>query len=312
MGMDDRIMDVSVLLLTLNEVEGLPQCLASIAWCDDILVIDSGSTDDTVKIAERAGARVIHREFDNFANQRNFGLMHGGLRHDWVLHLDADEIVPPQFRDRLSNLAPRPDIDAYRVPSKLMLHGIWLRHAGMYPTYQVRLGHRDRLRFTQVGHGQREDLPPERLGTFDEPYLHYNFSHGLANWLRKHVKYAEDEADLLVRMRRGEVGSSDGIGGGTSTSRRRALKRLANRMPLLIRPPARFFYIALWRRGFLDGRYGVLYALMLSLYEGMIAILATERLMLFPRCSDGASPRAKSQRKSAYRRNTGAAHSEAD
>ena len=65
----------------------------------------------------------------------------------------------------------------------------------MYPTYQVRLGRRDGLRFKQVGHGQREDLPPERIGTFSEPYLHYNFSHGLVAWLHKHVKYAEDERD---------------------------------------------------------------------------------------------------------------------
>jgi glycosyltransferase involved in cell wall biosynthesis len=271
-------MNVSVLLLTFNEAGGLPRCLASLTWCDDILVIDSGSTDDTVKIAERAGARVVHRQFDSFANQRNFGLTNGNLRHDWVLHLDADEVVTPEFRTRLNELAPPPEIDAYRVPSKLMLHETWLRHAGMYPTYQVRLGHRDRLRFKQVGHGQREDLPPERVATFDEPYLHYNFSHGLVSWLRKHVTYAEDEAEMLVRMRRGDGEASDGTTGGDSTSRRRALKQLANRIPLLMRPAARLFYILIWRRGVLDGRYGILYAFMLTLYEGMIAILAAEKL----------------------------------
>jgi glycosyltransferase involved in cell wall biosynthesis len=276
--------------------------LASIAWCDDILVVDSGSTDETVQIAERAGARVICRAFDNFATQRNFGLIHGGLRHDWVLHLDADEVVTPRFRDQLEKLAPPPAIDAYRVPSKLMLHETWLRHAGMYPTYQVRLGHRDRLRFKQVGHGQREDLAPERVGTFDEPYLHYNFSHGLASWLRKHVRYAEDEAELLVRMRLGQAGSSDSTVGTDSTSRRRALKQLANRMPLLLRPAARFFYVSVWRRGFLDGRYGTLYALMLSVYEGMIAMLATAKLMqqLERPCEhgEGAEPPSKVRRTS--------------
>jgi glycosyltransferase involved in cell wall biosynthesis len=282
-------MNVSVLLLTFNEADRLPRCLASIAWCDDILVVDSGSTDDTVKLAELAGARVIFRPFDNFANQRNFGLTHGGFRHDWVLHLDADEVVTPRFRDRIGDLAPSPEIHAYRVPSKLMLHETWLRHAGMYPTYQVRLGHRDHLRFKQVGHGQREDLPPERVGTFDEPYLHYNFSHGVASWLRKHVRYAEDEAELLVRVRRGRAASSDGIAGSDSTARRRALKQLANRIPLLLRPAARFFYVLVWRRGFLDGRYGILYALMLSVYEGMIAVLATAKLMQPSKhlCEDG-------------------------
>jgi glycosyltransferase involved in cell wall biosynthesis len=272
-------MNVSVLLLTLNEAMTLPRCLASIAWCDDILIIDSGSTDDTVKIAEQAGARVIYRPFDNFANQRNFGLTSGSLRNDWVLHLDADEVVTPEFRDRLDRLVPPPNVDAYRVPSKVMLHETWLRCAGMYPTYQVRLGHRDHLRFKQVGHGQREDLPPERVGTFDEPYLHYNFSHGLANWLRKHVRYAEDEAELLVQMRRGHARESHGAIQGDDTSRRRAFKQLVSRLPLLTRPAARFFHILVWRRGILDGRDGVLYALMLSVYEGMIAVLAMRKLM---------------------------------
>ncbi len=271
-------MNVSVLILTFNEAAILPQCLAALAWCDDVLVLDSGSTDGTVEIAEKAGARVVHRRFDDFASQRNFGLMSGELRNEWVLHLDADEIVTPAFQQRLKDLLPSAGIDAYRVPSKLILHGRWLRYAGMYPTYQVRLGHRDRLRFRQVGHGQREDLPSERVGTFDEPYLHYNFSHGLVNWLRRHVKYAEDEADLLVRTRRGELEAPGTVLSGDATSRRRALKRLANRLPLVLRPMARFFYVLVLRRGFFDGRYGVLYALMLSVYEGMIAVLAAERL----------------------------------
>jgi glycosyltransferase involved in cell wall biosynthesis len=294
--------DASVLLLTFNEAELLPRCLASLAWCDDVLVVDSGSTDDTVKVAEGAGARVIYRPFDNFANQRNFGLACGELRHDWVLHLDADEVVTPEFQAQLRKLEPAPEIDAYRVPSKLMLNGTWLRHAGAYPTYQVRLGHRDRLRFRQVGHGQREDLPAERVGTFDEPYLHYNFSHGLVSWLRKHVRYADDEADLLVHARRGEARTSGSIVTGDSTSRRRALKQLANRMPLFLRPAARFFYTAIWRRGFLDGRYGILYALMLSVYEGMIAILAAEKLM---KASEPAVGRAGAKRPAKGRRMSG-------
>ncbi len=278
MGVDDAFMHVSVLILTFNEEKILPRCLAALAWCDDIVVLDSGSNDGTIEIAERAGARVIQRRFDDFASQRNFGLMHGGLRHEWVLHLDADEVVTPEFQQRLVDLVPTVGIDGYRVPSKLMLHETWLRYAGMYPTYQVRLGHCVRLRFKQVGHGQREDLPPERVGTFDVPYLHYNFSHGLANWLRKHVKYAQDEADLLMQTRSGGAQASDALLARDATSRRRALKRLTNRMPLLFRPVARFFYILIWRRGLLDGRYGIQYALMLSVYEGMIAILASERV----------------------------------
>lgn len=272
-------MEVSVLILTFNEESNLPRCLATLSWCDDIIVVDCGSTDRTVEIARQADARVLHRPFDNFANQRNFGLAEGAPRHEWVLHLDADEVTTPKFHKRLMALAPEANIDAYRVPSKTMLYEHWLRYAGMYPTYQVRLGHRERLRFKQVGHGQREDLPASRVGTFDEPYLHYNFSQGLAAWLRKHLKYAEDEARLLVSVREGGHSPTGVLVATNATERRRALKEISARLPLLLRPGARFFYVMIWRRGLLDGRYGALYALMLSVYEGMIAILAADGMM---------------------------------
>ena len=267
-------MNVSVLLLTYNEAENLPRCLAALAWCDDIVVLDSGSTDATVDLAHAAGCRVITRRLDDFAAQRNYGLDGGGFVHEWVLHLDADEEIPEEFRDRLARLAPAAGIDAYRVPSKLMLRGRWLRRAGMYPVYQVRLGHRDRLRFVQVGHGQREALPPERVGTFDEPYLHHAFSHGLAAWLRKHAFYARDEAILAAQRPATDWRS---LVSRNRTARRRAAKTLAGSLPPYARPFARFLYVYVLKRGFLDGRNGLLYAFMLATYEAMIAINSADR-----------------------------------
>ena len=269
-------MKTSVLLLTFNEERNLPRCLAALAWCDDVVAVDSGSTDATRALLRRAGVRVLSRPFDTFARQRNYGLDHGGFRHDWVLHLDADEVVPPAFRARLAALEPPDGIDAYRVPSRLMLDGRWLRRAGMYPAYQVRLGRRDRLRFVEVGHGQREAVPAERMATFDEPYLHHNFSHGPAAWLAKHLRYAEAEAALLSRPGTTRASLRD-LFARDGTRRRRAMKRLAGRMPPLLRPFARFVYVYLLRRGFLDGRAGLRYAFMLATYEAMIAVLATGR-----------------------------------
>jgi glycosyltransferase involved in cell wall biosynthesis len=265
-------MEASVLIITFNEAKNLRRCLASLQWCDDILVVDSGSTDETLDVAASHGARILHHPFENFARQRNLGLDGGEFRNEWVLHLDADEVVTDEFVARLRQLTPPCDIDAYKIPSKTMLFGKWLRYAGMYPTYQVRLGHRDRLRFMQFGHGQREDLPPERVSIFDEPYLHYTFSHGLREWLMKHLRYAEDEARVVVacRSKNFELVSAD---------HRRRLKQAANRLPLTVRPIARFFYIYFGCRGFLDGARGAFYALALAVYEGMIAILAWEIIM---------------------------------
>ncbi len=270
-------MKVSVLLLTYNEERNLARCLESLSWCDDIVIVDSGSTDQTLDIARNAGVRVIYRAFDNFANQRNFGLQKGGLRHEWVLHLDADEVVTPEFHRKLIKLRASNDIDAYRVPSKTMIHDHWLRYAGMYPVYQVRLGHRERLRFKQVGHGQREDISPERIATFCEPYLHYNFSHGLHAWLQKHLKYANDEAQLIVARRsNSQAFALKRLLSRNATDRRRFFKELADLIPFILRPIARFLYVYVGRRGFLDGRYGLLYAFMLAVYEGMLAIIAID------------------------------------
>ena len=88
---------ISVVILTQDEIINIERCLASVAWSDDVLVIDSGSTDGTVDAATRLGARVLHRPFDNFANQRNFALDEGQLKYEWVLHLDADEEVSPEL-----------------------------------------------------------------------------------------------------------------------------------------------------------------------------------------------------------------------
>lgn len=266
-------MNVSCLILTFNEAANIGLCLEALSWCDDILVLDSGSTDATVDIARSYGARILERPFDDFARQRNFGLDSGEFRHDWVLHLDADEIVTPEFVTDLNALNPQPGIDAYRIPAKTILFGRWLKHAGMYPVYQVRLGHRDRLRFIQVGHGQREKLAAERVAVFDEPYLHYSFSHGLFGWLTKHVRYARDEAALILEVRKG---ANEEGGGADVTSRRRATKAKVARLPVVLRPFIRFLYIYGLKQGFRDGRAGFAYAFMLSVYEGMIVIFVLE------------------------------------
>lgn len=260
---------ISVVILTFNEADNLPRCLASVAWCDDILVLDSGSTDATIAIAEAAGARVIHRAFDTFAHQRNHAMEQGALRHDWVLHLDADEVVTPALRNELSALAASQSAryPVYRVPSRLLLMGRWLRYSGMYPAYQVRFGKREKLRFVDHGHGQRESVAPDQVGTVTAPLDHYNFSKGSNDWLERHRRYARGEAAqaLLDRdqpLRLSQLFAND------PTERRRALKRLANRLPF--RPALRFLYVYVVRLGFLDGHAGFRYAQMLASYQYFI------------------------------------------
>lgn len=260
-----RLAPVSVLVLTYNEEANLDRCLASVAWADDVLVVDSFSTDRTVEIARAHGARVVQRAFDGFAGQRNFGLDEGELRHEWVLHLDADEVVTDALRAEILSVQQSDAFPAYWVPSRMMFQGQWLRHAGMYPTYQVRLGRRDRLRFVQVGHGQRETLAAHEIGTLREPLDHFSFSKGLDDWFAKHNRYSADEAAVAVAGH-GPIAWA-ALVSPDSTVRRRALKRLATRMPF--RPTLRFLYMYLLRGGVLDGRAGLTYCRLLALYEAM-------------------------------------------
>jgi hypothetical protein len=263
---DDAL--ISVVVLTKNEADNLPRCLDALEFSDDVLVLDSGSTDETCAIAGARGARVMTRAFDSFGRQRNFAMESGGLRHEWVLHVDADEVVTPELRVELQRIARvGASTPAFRSPSRMMLMGRWLKHAGMYPSYQVRFGRRDELRFVDHGHGQREALPPEQVGTIDAPFDHYNFSKGLDDWHARHRRYAAEEAQQMLAERSELLGLAQ-LFSGDPTQRRRALKRVSAKLPF--RPALRFAYAYLLRGGFLDGRPGLLYARMLATYQRYI------------------------------------------
>ena len=268
---------ISVVVLTFNEAANLPRCLASVSWCDDIVVLDSGSTDGTAEVAESFGARVLVRPFDSFAGQRNHAMEQAGFEHGWVLHLDADEVVPSALRDELQSIAsagnaPYP---VYRVPSRIIFMGRWLKHAGMYPSYQVRFGRTDALRFIDHGHGQREVQSADLVGTLAHPLDHYNFSKGTSDWFVRHLRYADREARQILAERGERLQLSDAFN-VDATVRRRGLKRLASRMPL--RPALRFVYSYVVRLGFLDGRAGWRYARMLAIYQQFIDLKIQELL----------------------------------
>jgi len=267
---------ISVVILTLNEAANLPRCLASVQWADDVVVVDSGSVDGTREIAEGAGARVLCRAFDTFAGQRNFAMESGQLRHPWCLHLDADEVVTPELRAEIEDLVRTEDrrYPVYRIASRIIFMGRWLRRAGMYPAYQVRLGRSDALRFVDYGHGQREVQAADQVGTLAAPLDHFNFSKGINDWLARHLRYARDEAREIARSLGQPVGWMELLATNASV-RRRALKRVSYRLPW--RGLLAFVYVYVIRRGFLDGRPGFVYARMVAHYHGFIALNLTEQ-----------------------------------
>ena len=261
-------MPVSILILTLNEEQNLSACLDAIAWCDDIVIIDSFSSDHTMEIAGQTNARIFQRKFDNFAGQRNFALENIDFKHEWTFHLDADEIFTEALHGEIEQAIANPAFDAWHVPSKMMFLGKWLRYSGMYPSYQVRLTRGPDFRFKQVGHGQKADTAPEKIGTLTEPYLHYSFSKGLNDWFEKHNRYSSDEAEAAVAHRLDGRLDCGGLFSNDHSRRRLAMRALVFRLPF--RPLLRFLYMYVIRLGFLDGVAGFTYCRLMATYEFMI------------------------------------------
>ncbi len=256
----------SVVILTLNEERDLPRCLESIAGCDDIVVLDSGSTDGTAALAAAAGARVFTRPFDNFAAQRNYAHRTVPFRHPWVFHLDADERMTPELFAECSRRAARADVDGFFVAPKMFWANRWVRHCTDYPSWQARFARLPAFTFVEVGHGQRE-TPGLKLDYLQASYLHEiapEGPEGEAEWIAKHRRYARAEAQARFRaagtVRPGDLLSGDRL------RRRRALKHFSYELPF--RPTLRFVYQYFLRRGFLDGRAGLHYCRLLARYEG--------------------------------------------
>lgn len=252
----------SVLILTLNEERDLPRCLASLQGCDDVVVLDSGSTDRTTEIAQAAGARIYTRKFDDFAGQRNFAQKEIPFRHPWVFHLDADEQMTVELAAECRAVAMRDDVDGFWVAPKMMFLGRWIPHCTDFPAYQARFVRAPQFEFIQVGHGQRE-APHVRLDKLGTNYLHDLSSGGEQEWLAKHRRYAREEAaqhlHAPMRVSWRDLFARDRL------QRRRALKQASYDLPC--RPALRFIYQYVLRRGFLDGAAGLRYCRLLAAYE---------------------------------------------
>lgn len=259
---------VSVVILTLQEEANIVPCIRSCRGLGDVHVLDSGSTDRTAELAAAEGAKVWRNPFTSFGAQRNWAIDHIACNHDWILHLDADERVTPALLAEVRDvLAGEPGHAGFNVPSKLMFMGRWLRRCGQYPTYQVRLFHRRRLRFCDHGHGQRE-ATDGTIGTLREPYEHWAFSKGLDDWIAKHNRYSSLEAAQILSDV-SPLRLLDALVGDRVT-RRRQLKRIAARLPR--RDWLRAFQMLVLHGGVLDGPAGWRYAGLMCLYERMIAL----------------------------------------
>jgi glycosyltransferase involved in cell wall biosynthesis len=265
---------ISVLILTRNEESDLPGALASVAWSDDIHVFDSHSTDATVEIARAAGAHVTQRVFDNWAAHQNWGLQNIPFRHPWVFYLDADERVTPGLRSALLTAVENPGANvAFRVQRRDFLDGIWLRHVQASPFY-LRLFRPEKMRYERlVNPLSIPDGPVGQLAGFLD---HFPFSKGVGAWFDRHNKYSAFEAEQIIANRRNREPFSlrAALTEKDFSRRRYHQKELFYRLPA--RPLVKFLLLYLFKRGFMDGRAGLRYSILQSIYEYMIVLKTKE------------------------------------
>lgn len=266
-------MGISILILTLDEEVNLPACLDSVAFSDDVVVLDSFSTDRTVEIARERGVRLYQRAFDNYAAQRNYGLRDIQYKNPWVLMLDADERVPADLRDEMlqaTSAAPE-RIALFRVRRRDFLFGRWIRRSSGYPTWFGRLVRVGRAwverPFNEEFHadGDKHSL----LGHLD----HYPFNKGFGEWIAKHDRYSTMEA--VLRAQQADLAEHwTEIFARDPSQRRRAQKAWINSMPL--RPLVVFAGLYFIKGGVLEGRAGLTFSLLRACYEYFIDCKAIE------------------------------------
>jgi glycosyltransferase involved in cell wall biosynthesis len=217
---------LSVVLITLNAAEQLTECLASVAFADEVVVVDSGSTDGTVALAERYGARVVSKEWLGYGRQKQFAVEQAA--NDWVLCLDADERVSPELAASLVRVLQAPAAPVYRMARRNRFLGRWLRHGEGYPDWSPRLFDRRNARWSddEVHEKVLYAVTPGRL----EGDLLHDSAEDLGRYMEKQNRYSALAAQQLYAQ-----GQSAG-------------------MPeLLLSPLVRFVKFYLLRLGFLDG-----------------------------------------------------------
>lgn len=274
-------MTISIFIQTLNEEQNLPGLLESVSWADDIVVLDSLSTDRTREISEAAGARWFERAYDGRGNHQNWAMENIEFKHRWVFYLDADERMTPELRAEIEKIASEwesgqrsrenNDPVAYYGGRKNIYKGRWLKHA-MPPGNIMRFFQPPLIRFARDANPV--PIVDGKIGYLKEHFIHYNFSKGIREWIERHNRYSTYEANETMKaleenpVRIGNLFSSD------RNTRRLELKNISFRMPC--RPLLKFVFMYVIGRGFLDGRAGWTYCRLQAMYEYMIVLKVRE------------------------------------
>jgi glycosyltransferase involved in cell wall biosynthesis len=275
--------NISVLIPVKNEERNLPDCLASVAWSDDILVVDSQSTDRTGEIARQAGAQVVQFHYDGGPRKKkNWALDTLSFQHEWVLIVDADERVPPALKDEMFAAIQAGEADGFYLNRRFYFMGRWIKHGGWYPSWNLRLFKHRLGRYEKLGAEagrQSGDVETHEHVVLDGrvAYLRHDLIHedyrDLFDFIERHNRYSSWDARVYRELVRGGGELNASLTAGP-VERKRRLKKIWVRLPF--RPLLRFFLMYVLRGGFLDGRAGFHFCLLQSINEYHIGLKIRE------------------------------------
>jgi len=266
---------VSVLVPTLDEELNLPECLASLKWADEVFVVDSFSADRTLEIARDHGAQVVQHAFESYSRQKNWALDSLPFRNEWVLIVDADERVPAELQAEIESVVSNSAQDGYYVNRRFIFLGRWIRHAGWYPSWNLRL-FRHRL-------GRYDDREVHEHVVLDGSvgYLRNDLLHldrrGLDAFVARHNRYSTLEAAARLKALRDDPDRARLPVSflASPVQRKRFLReRVWPRMPA--KPLALFVYMYVLRAGFLDGGAGLALCVFHAFQEFMVGLKLAE------------------------------------
>jgi glycosyltransferase involved in cell wall biosynthesis len=242
---------------------------------DDIIVIDSFSTDRTVKIASQYPVQVKQHKFESHGKQRTWMLREVETKYEWVYLLEADERMTPElFEECLQATKNQEEIIGYYVAERVIFMGKWIKRCTQYPRYQMRLFKKDQVWFTDFGHTERE-VCEGKTSFLKETYPHYTSGKGISRWLEKHNRYSTDEAKETIRQQQeGKVNWQALFFGQSEVEKRRALKDLSLRLPF--RPIIRWLYMYFILGGIWDGQAGFAWCTLQAFYEYLILLKVQE------------------------------------
>jgi glycosyltransferase involved in cell wall biosynthesis len=248
---------ITPVLLTYNEERNIGRTLEPLGWASEIIILDSHSTDETGAIA-RSNPRVrfYQRRFDTHAQQWNFALHECGIKSEWILALDADYLITDEFIGEVAGLTPNAETSGYVATFRYCVWGRPLSGT-LYPPVKV-LYRRNKARYIQEGHTQRVQI--EGLIESLRSRIVHDDRKSLSSWLQSQDRYMRLEAEFISQAKWSELGAADKV------------RKFSPFAPFLT-----FNYCYFWKRGWMDGKYGLYYAIQRMLAESLLALRLIEQ-----------------------------------